>query len=182
MKVRNDLQEIRWPYFVEGIFAIVLGAIAIVVPEIFSLALEQFLGWLFLFLVLVQSVRMIKTYRSPYFFIELLTSLLYLLIAIFLIMYPIPGILSLALAITTFFTLDGAIRIVTAVYVYPNKRWYWLLLSGLASWILVLIVTASWSKAAYSVLGILCGISLISYGVPEVVYVISNWATARKPG
>jgi uncharacterized membrane protein HdeD (DUF308 family) len=162
----------NWKWFVfQGIVMFILGCLAVAEPVIASVAVDIYVGWLFLFSGLLGLVTMFSARDASAFFWMLLTAALSLAVGIMLIWKPAEGTVSLTLVLTAFFIAEGAFQIgATLSYreVMPNS-WGWLLASGLADLLLAGLIIYSWPESASWTLGLIVGINLITTGLAIVM-------------
>jgi uncharacterized membrane protein HdeD (DUF308 family) len=160
-----DYFRARWKFFlVEGIFFAVLGFIAVVVPQIVSVAIVLFLGWLILFGGIVQISRALMFRAMPGFWAWLFMGLLQVVVGYLFLARPIAGILTLTLMIAVFFALEGIAKIYLAFMLRPLPNWGWVLFSGITALIFAVIVSAGWPETSQWLLGLLFGINMIFLG------------------
>jgi uncharacterized membrane protein HdeD (DUF308 family) len=157
----------HWVLFlVEGIFLMLLGATAIILPVIATLAITLVIGWLFL---LSGAIGLITTFwmrNAPGFWWALLSAVVGIGAGIVLIRWPISGTVSLTLVLIAFFIIEG---IVTIMYALEHRaqlsgRWGWMLASGIVDLILAGIIFAGLPETATWALGLLVGINLLFGG------------------
>jgi uncharacterized membrane protein HdeD (DUF308 family) len=159
------LQNHRYLLLFEGIIFTLFGCLAVALPGISTLSTELFIGWLLIFAGAVQFYRTIKTRQAPGFLGSLLTSLLYLILGILLIIFPIAGIFSLTVLLTIFFIAEGLAKIILGLQFRPFRRWGWFLLNGVLALIIAYIIWVGWPGTAFWVLGLLVGINMIFFGI-----------------
>lgn len=163
-------QDAKWAIAL-GILMIILGILAIISPFFASLALEFFLGWLFIFAGIVQVIYAFRQNRGTgSLVLKLLLALLYLGVGILLITNPLAGILSLTLLVGVFFFVDGIFRVIWAFQVKPQSRWGWILFNGILMIILGILIWSQWPFNAPWVLGLLVGIGLLFNGIATLIY------------
>ena len=161
----------HWVLFlVEGIILIVLGAAAIIVPVIATLAFTLFIGWLFLISGVVGLITTFWMRNAPGFWWSLLSGVVGIAAGIVLILWPISGTVSLTLVLIAFFVVEG---IVTLMYAFEHRaqlsgRWGWMLASGIVDLILAGIIFAGLPETATWALGLLVGINLLFGGVAMI--------------
>jgi uncharacterized membrane protein HdeD (DUF308 family) len=154
----------RTLFLVEGIIFIILGLIAIALPQLTTLAVELFIGWLFLIGGIIQIIRTITSKNIPGFWPSLIGSLFSIVIGILLLAFPLPGILSLTLLLTIYFFADGIAKIILSFEYRPIPNWGWLTVSGIISLILALIIWSGWPSTAAFIIGLLVGINMLFFG------------------
>src|SRR5258708_8195986 len=101
--VRTAMRE-NWKWFVfQGIVMLILGCLAVAEPVIASVAVDIYIGWLFMFSGILGLVAMFSARDASAFFWMLLTAALSLAVGIMLIWKPPDATVSLTLALTSFF-------------------------------------------------------------------------------
>nr|WP_305909864.1 DUF308 domain-containing protein [Methylomarinum sp. Ch1-1]MDP4522802.1 DUF308 domain-containing protein [Methylomarinum sp. Ch1-1] len=89
-------------FFAEGVFFVILGTLAVIVPHVFTIGITIFLGWLLLLAGIVQLIRAVRFITMPGFSLWFLTGLLQTVVGYFLVMEPAQGSLTLTLLLTVF--------------------------------------------------------------------------------
>jgi len=168
--VVSTIHEHRVLFLVEGIILLVLGAAAIIVPVIATLAFTLFIGWLFLISGVVGLITTFWMRNAPGFWWSLLSGVVGIAAGIVLILWPISGTVSLTLLLIAFFLVEG---IVTLMYAFEHRaqlsgRWGWMLASGIVDLILAGIIFAGLPETATWALGLLVGINLLFGGVAMI--------------
>lgn len=170
-----DMQEIHqkldqylrqhWKFFAaEGVFFIILGLIAIIVPQVFAVGLALFLGWLLLAGGVVQLIRALSMMDMPGFGLWLFIGLIQALIGYALVMDPFKGAMTLTMLLTLFFAIEGLAKMYLAFMMRPLARWHWIAFSGFTSLLLAIVIWLGWPGTALWVLGLLLGINMLFLG------------------
>jgi uncharacterized membrane protein HdeD (DUF308 family) len=161
----------HWGLFLfEGIVLIVLGAAAIIVPVVATLAFTLLIGWLFLISGGVGLVTTFWMRNAPGFWWALLSAVIAIGAGVILILRPLTGTLSLTLVLIAFFVVEG---IATLMYAIEHRaqlshRWGWMLASGIVDLILAGIIFAGLPGTAAWALGLLVGINMLFGGVAMI--------------
>ena len=157
-------------YLVEGIILICLGAAAVIIPAIATLAVTIFLGWLFLISGLVGLFNTMRTQGVPGFWWSLLSAILAIAVGAIMIGRPISGAFSLTLLLIAFFLIEGIVSIMFALdhRRYLAGAWGWMLASGIVDLLIVGVVFAELPGSGLWLLGTLLGINLIIGGIALV--------------
>src|SRR5215470_7590561 len=87
-RVAGALHDVWWYLLIEGIILVLLGAAAIVVPQIATLAVEIIVGWLFFISGIVGLVMTFMTRHVPGFWWSLFSAVLAIAAGIILIGWP----------------------------------------------------------------------------------------------
>jgi uncharacterized membrane protein HdeD (DUF308 family) len=168
--VANAIHE-HWAMFlVEGIVLVLLGAAAIVLPVIATLAFTLLIGWLFLLSGVVGLITTFWMRNAPGFWWSLVSAVVGIAAGAVLISWPITGTVSLTLVLIAFFIVEG---IVTLMYAFEHRaqlsgRWGWMLASGIVDLILAGIIFAGLPGTATWALGLLVGINLLFGGTAMI--------------
>jgi uncharacterized membrane protein HdeD (DUF308 family) len=151
---------------IEGIILVLLGAAAIVVPQVATLAVTILLSWLFLISGVVGLITTFMMREAPGFWWSLFSAIIAIAAGVLLLLWPVSGALSLTLLLIFFFILEG---VATIMYALDHKRelsgrWGLLLVSGIVDLILAAIIVAGLPGTAAWALGLLVGINMLFGG------------------
>src|SRR5262249_562574 len=158
----------HWVLFlVEGVVLLVLGATAVVLPAIATLAVTILLGWLFLVSGVIGLFTTYWMRHAPGFWWSLLSAVLAIVVGVMLLASPLTGAFSLTLVLVAFFLVEGAASIMFAL---DHRRelsgqWGWMLTSGIIDLALAIMIFAGLPSTAAWAVGLLVGISMIFGGV-----------------
>jgi len=152
---------------IEGIILVVLGAAAVIIPPIATLAVEIILGWLFLVSGLVGLFMTFMMRHAPGFWWSLFSAVLALAAGVVLIGWPLSGAVSLTLLLIVFFVMEG---VATIMYALDHKRdlpaqWGFMLASGIVDLVLAAIIYAGLPGTAAWAIGLMVGINMLFGGV-----------------
>ncbi|MGB9208669.1 MAG: HdeD family acid-resistance protein [Pseudolabrys sp.] len=157
----------HWVLFlVEGVVLLVLGATAVVLPPIATLAVTILFGWLFLVSGIVGLITTFWMRHAPGFWWSLISAVLALVVGGLLLASPLVGAFSLTLLLIAFFIVEGAASI---MFAFDHRRelsgqWGWMLASGIIDLALALMIFAGLPSTAAWALGLLVGINMIFGG------------------
>lgn len=167
-QMQNYFQK-HWKLFLaEGILFIVLGLCAVVVPQLFSVAVVIFLGWLILFGGIVHISRALMFSGMPGFGSWLFMGILQAVVGYLFIAQPAAGVFTLTILITLFFALEGMAKISLAFMMRPLPNWGLILFSGITALVFAFIIAISWSESSQWLLGLFFGINMIFLGATLV--------------
>ena len=171
----------HWKLFlVEGIILVILGILAIIIPPLATIGITIFIGWLFLISGIVGLVGMFTARRAASLWWTALSSLLGILVGLYLIWRPLSGILSLTLVAAAYFAAQGGVQIITAV---THRRaipsWIWILFSGVVNIVLAALILSGWPGTAEWTLGLLFGINLLVWGLSLTMTALACRATSE---
>ena len=173
----------HWRLFLfQGVVMIILGGLAVAEPFVATIAVDIYVGWLFLISGIVGLIAMFSARDVPAFLWTLLTAALSLAVGVMLIWKPIEGAVSLTIVLTALFIAEGIFQIV-ASFTYRDVvpgSWGWMLASGIADLILAAIIIFSWPVSAGWFPGLLVGVNLLTSGIAVVVVAIEGRNVVRS--
>lgn len=170
------IKQHRGLFLFEGILVVLFGILAIAIPQIFTLGVTLFIGWLLIFSGIVQGFRAWKGMDREGFWPTLFSSILNIVVGILLITHPIAGIITLTLLLSVFFLLEGISKIYYALELKPHYQWGWLFFSGVLALILATIIIGGLPETSTWVIGLLFGINMLFTGIAMIAV-----ATSIKP-
>jgi uncharacterized membrane protein HdeD (DUF308 family) len=164
--VANALHEYWVLFLVEGVVLLVLGATAVVLPLLATLALTIIIGWLFLVSGVVGLVTTFWMRQAPGFWWSLISAVLGVAVGFVLLASPLSGAFSLTLVLVVFFIIEGAASIMFAL---DHKReltgkWGWMLVSGIVDLVLGAMIFGGLPSTAAWAIGLLVGINMVFGG------------------
>lgn len=163
-RILEHLQQ-HWKFFyVEGIFFIILGISAIIIPQLFTVGIVLFFGWLLLIGGIIQIARAISINNMPGFSLWFFIGLFQAVVGYLLLSDPTQGVLALTILLTVFFAVEGIAKIFLAFMMRPLTLWNRVLFSGITSLLLSLVIWMGWPGTALWILGLLLGINMIFLG------------------
>ena len=171
LEIKHIQQQIQiyfqthWKLFLaEGILLIILGIIAIIVPQFFTVAIVVSLGWILLFGGIFLIVRALYFFRMPGFGLWLFMGLLQAIIGYLFLTQPLDGMLTLTMLMALFFAFEGIAKISFALMMRPLAHWGFVLFSGVTALILAVVVWVGWPGTADWLLGLFFGINMFFGG------------------
>lgn len=176
---------LHWRLFLfHGVALIVLGVLAVAAPVVATIAVEIFVGWLFLIGGIVGLVAMFSAHDVPAFLWSLLTAALSVAVGVLLIWRPIAGVMSLTIALTAFFIAEGVFQSVTSIAYRRSMpgSWAWMLASGVADLVLAALIIMGLPFSAAWVLGLIVGVNMITSGVAIIMVAFEGRDLAKRIG
>jgi uncharacterized membrane protein HdeD (DUF308 family) len=164
--VATALHEHWVLYLVEGVVLVVLGATAVVIPPLATLAVTILFGWLFLVSGVMGLITSFWMRQAPGFWWSLLSGVLGIAVGLMLLASPLRGAVSLTLLLIVFFGIEGVASIMFAL---EHRRelsgqWAWMLVSGIIDLVLSVMILAGLPSTAAWAIGLLVGINMMFGG------------------
>jgi uncharacterized membrane protein HdeD (DUF308 family) len=173
----------HWKLFLfQGIVMLILGVLAVAAPVLATIAVDIYLGWLFLLSGIVGLVAMFSAKDIPAFLWSLVTAALSVAAGVLLIWKPAEGALSLTMVLIALFIAEGIFQSVTSVAYrqVSGASWGWMLASGIADLALAAIIILGWPASAAWTVGLLVGINLITSGWAVVMVALAGRGVAQN--
>jgi len=181
----RDTMRLHWQLFlVQGTIMLILGALDIIwiLPQISTLAIDIYVGRLFLLNGSVGILAMFLTRDVQTFVWMLLTAAPSFFLGIMLVWHPGEGAASLTVLLTAFFVAEGVVRIVASLSyqdVFSNQ-WGWVLASGITDMILAGIIISGWPDTATWALGLSVGVNLLMSGAAITMVTLAEGREVHK--
>ena len=167
----NKVLHDHWVlYLVEGVVLLVLGATAIVLPPLATLAVTILIGWIFLVSGVIGLFTTFWMRAAPGFWWALLSAVLGIVAGVWLLAAPVTGAFSLTIILVAFFIIEG---IASIMFSLDHKRelsgqWGWMLVSGIVDLVLAAFIFAGLPSTAAWAIGLLVGINMVFGGVAMI--------------
>ena len=176
---KESLHHHRVMFLIEGIVLVVLGILAILAPQIASLAATVFFGWILLLSGVMGLIFTLRARRAPGFVWSLISALLGIAAGVILLGWPVQGMFSLTAVLIAFLFIEGVLSVLFALEHRRglSGRWGWMPASGVLDIVLGAILFAGLPGTAVWALGLLLGINLIFGGSALI-----GMALASRPG
>jgi len=161
----------HWKLFLaQGIVMMVLGVLAVALPNIATLAIEIFVGWLFFIGGIFRAMSVWHTRQAPGFAWALLTAVLSIVLGLILVFRPMAGVLTLTMVLVAFFIVEGIASIIGAIEHRQHLRsWGWVLFSGVVDLLLAYLIWQGWPSSASWAIGLLVGVNMLFLGLSLVM-------------
>jgi uncharacterized membrane protein HdeD (DUF308 family) len=171
----ETLRKFKLWFKIYGGILILLGAVAIILPGIATLATTITVGWL---LIAGGIFGLISVFQSgtgsPGFWWNLLTTILCVAAGGVILFNPIQGVLTLTIILAAYLLATGIAKAFMAFHFRTSipKAWGFMLFSALVDIALGVIIFAGLPGSAIWVLGLLVGINLLFTGVALITAAI----------
>jgi uncharacterized membrane protein HdeD (DUF308 family) len=163
-EVQKDVKRAAGLYTGLGVLMILLGAFAVLIPNVASWGMTVLIGWI---LVIGAAFLFAWSFTAPgalSVITRIAWSILTLAAGLFLLINPDKGAKALTLILIIYFLASGVIRLGAAFAQRGIQGAGWLGLSGALSLIIGLIFLVDYPQSADWAIGLLVGIDLIFGG------------------
>lgn len=164
----NILQSIKGqaPLFRKwGIALVVIGALAILFPLVFSIAAKTLLGWIFLLsgAAMLWHAFQAKGWRAATF--SGLIAVLHLALGVYLGFFALTGLVGLTFLLGLAFLCQGGIEVLMANQHRPEQGWGWLIFNGAVTTILGVFLILGLPGTAMWAIGLMLGVNFLTSGL-----------------
>ncbi|MEX1034699.1 MAG: HdeD family acid-resistance protein [Sneathiella sp.] len=169
----------HWKLFLfQGLIISLLGVGAIVLPQIATLAIDIFIGWVLIMGGIIRGMTLFRSRSLPGTVLSLLGALLAVVLGVLLIVKPAEGVLTLTMVLVALFIFQGVFSILVALQFRKHvKSWGWTMVSGIVDLFLAYFIMLGWPDTANWAIGLLVGINLLFVGMALI-----STALASRPG
>jgi uncharacterized membrane protein HdeD (DUF308 family) len=162
--MRDTVRRNSLLYLLQGILMVVTGVLALIYPALASVAIVRLLGWFLIVSGIFQGIGLIGAQEVPYFWMELLSAVLAIVIGVLLLRHTDAGILFFSVLFLIYFMIEGMVKAIFAFIIRPFPNWGWVLASGLLGIVFALYLWANLSTVSDWMLGVLLGVLLLVEG------------------
>ena len=156
-------------FFALGMLLLLFGFAVIMFPVAGTFAVEILFGIVLLIAGLTQVVLAFQARKWGGFLFTFLAGLLYLVVGLLFLVYPLQGAITLTLLLGLALIIGGMFKIGLAFKIKPDSYWKWLTFDGLLSILLGVLILGGWPSDAIWVIGLLFGIDLLFSGLSQLM-------------
>jgi len=167
--MREDIRTTTTWSIVLSLLMIASGIAAIVLPAVAGLAVTVMLGWLLVFAGALHLGLAWRGEGAAAVAGEIIVSLLYAAVGIYLLARPAAGLASLTVALAVALAAKGVLEAMIAFSVRPLPGSGWLLLDGLLNVAIATLIAAAWPASTAWAIGVLIGVSIVSSGFTRLM-------------
>ena len=157
-----------------GILLIVIGLAAIAVPFLAGVAASLLFGWLLVIAGIAHLVYAWSERRAGAVLWQILIGAVYLIAALYMLVFPIAGVATLTLVVAFYIVAEGAFEVAVFVRLRRLHGAAWFLLNGLVSLLLGGLILFYWPFSSLWAVGTLMGISLLLGGIARITLPMSS--------
>ena len=163
--LRETVRRYSLLYLIQGVLMLVTGVLALIYPWIASVTIVRLLGWFLIISGMLQSIGLISAREVPYFWLEVISAVLAIVIGLLLLRHIDAGMLFFGVLFIVYFMIEGILKTMFALTIRPLPNWGLVLASGLIGIALsVYLWTNLSTTGSMWMLGVLLGILLVVEG------------------
>jgi uncharacterized membrane protein HdeD (DUF308 family) len=149
---------------IAGVLALVLGAIAIVVPAVASVGTAIFVGWILMIASAFQAVDAWAVDHGGRRALRLVLAALTFAAGFYLVVAPLDGAFTLTVVLVIWFMATGSARIVVGLAERGLPGWWMTVLGGAITLALGILIAAHLPSSADWAVGLIVGVDLLFSG------------------
>lgn len=151
-----------------GVLLIILGIAAIFLPFIAGIAVNLVLGWVLLFAGVAHLVYAWSARGAGAVIWQVILGIVYILVALYLLIHPTRGLLTLTLVLAVYFIIEGILEIITFFRLRRFGPAIWFLIDGIVTLVLGAFIWAHWPFSSVWAIGTIIGVSLLFSGITRL--------------
>jgi uncharacterized membrane protein HdeD (DUF308 family) len=163
-QVRAGLAQSWKALMTVGVLAILVGCVAIIVPEVAAVGTAIFIGWILLIAGAFLVAAAFSAHSIGTVVVRLIWAALTVIVGAWLIFEPHNGTLTLTLVLGIYFLFMGLTRVTVAFVGRGQPNAGLVGLSGVCGLLIGILVLAKFPSSADWAIGLLVGIDLIFAG------------------
>ena len=160
----HELRRTRRWLTIAGVLALLGGVVAIVLPNIASVATAILVGWLLVFAAAMYAVDAFATRDRTRMALRGLLAVLSLVAGVYILVAPLEGTFTLTVVLSMWFVAIGAARIAIGIAGRGAPGAGMLVLGGVLSFALGLLIALELPDSAAWAIGLVVGVDLIFSG------------------
>jgi uncharacterized membrane protein HdeD (DUF308 family) len=160
----DALRKARRRLTIAGVLALILGAVAVIVPAIASVATAIFVGWI---LIVASAFHVADAWAVEHGgrrALRLVPALLTLAAGLYLVVAPLAGAFTLTVVLVIWFMATGTARIVVGIAERGVPGWWMTVVNGVLSVGLGVLIAEGLPSSAGWAIGLIVGVDLIFSG------------------
>jgi uncharacterized membrane protein HdeD (DUF308 family) len=152
-----------------SVLIMIAGFIAIALPYVAGVAFTLVVGWMLILTGVLHIVFAYRAERTRMALWQVLLGIVYGFIGYYVLAHPVAGLAGLTFAIAAFLFVEAVIEMVLSFELRPLAGSGWLLFDAIITFILAVLIWASWPSSAAWAVGTLVGISMLFSGVSRMM-------------
>ena len=152
-----------------SVLLIVLGLIAVILPNVGGMALTLYFGWLLVLGGIAFLLFATRSHARGVMWFQIGLAILYLLIGLFLVFHPQAALATLTVVLAAYLFMEGVLELIVAFRARPAAGRGWLVMDGVIALVIAVMILASWPGSSVWAIGTLVGINLIFSGISRLM-------------
>jgi uncharacterized membrane protein HdeD (DUF308 family) len=164
--MRETVRRYSLWYLVQGILMVIIGVLALISPWMASVAIVRLLGWFLIISGILQGIGLIGARQVPYFWLELISAALAIVIGLLLLRHTDAGLLFFSVLLIVYFMIEGIVKVIFSLTIRPFPNWGWILASGLVGIALAVYLWRPLPNGCWASYSAFCSLSKVPRSPP----------------
>ncbi|MEA2381757.1 MAG: hypothetical protein QOH72_1728 [Solirubrobacteraceae bacterium] len=161
----DALHRGRRNLMIAGVLEVILGAVAIIVPAVASVATAIFIGWVLVVASGFYAWDAFSVRHRGRMALRLILAVLTFAAGVYLLVAPLDGVFTLTVMLVIWFAATGTARLVMGLAELGTPGAGWLAATGAMSLVLAILIAVQLPSSAGWAIGLLVGINLLFSGM-----------------
>jgi uncharacterized membrane protein HdeD (DUF308 family) len=149
---------------IAGVLLMALGAVAIIVPAVASVATAIFIGWILVIASAFDLANAMAIEHGGRKALRFVLALLTFVAGIYLLVAPLDGVFTLTVVLVIWFMASGTARVIVGIAERGLPGWGMTVLSGVISIVLAVLIAEKLPSSADWAIGLIVGVDLLFSG------------------
>ena len=158
------LRRGRRRLMIAGVLLMALGAVAIIVPAVASVATAIFIGWILVIASAFDLANAMAIEHGGRKALRFVLALLTFVAGIYLLVAPLDGVFTLTVVLVIWFMASGTARVIVGIAERGLPGWGMTVLSGVISIVLAVLIAEKLPSSADWAIGLIVGVDLLFSG------------------
>jgi uncharacterized membrane protein HdeD (DUF308 family) len=162
--ILEALRRGRKRLMIAGVLMLVLGAVAIVVPAVASVATAIFIGWILVIASAFDLANAVAVEHGGRRALRVVLAMLTFVAGFYLLVAPLDGVFTLTVVLVIWFMATGTARVIVGIAERGLPGWGLTVLSGAISIALGVLIAERLPSSAGWAIGLVVGVDLLFSG------------------
>jgi uncharacterized membrane protein HdeD (DUF308 family) len=149
---------------IAGVLMLVLGAVAIIVPAIASVATAIFIGWILVIASAFDFANAMSVEHGARRALRFVLAVITFVAGIYLVVAPLDGVFTLTVVLVIWFMATGTARVIIGIAERGVPGWGMTIVSGAISIALGVLIAEELPSSADWAIGLIVGVDLLFSG------------------
>jgi uncharacterized membrane protein HdeD (DUF308 family) len=149
---------------IAGVLMIVLGAVAIIVPAIASVATAIFIGWILVIASAFDLGNAMAVEHGGRKALRIILAAMTFAAGLYLLVAPLDGVFTLTVVLVIWFMATGTARVIVGIAERGVPGWGMTVVSGAISIVLAVLIAEKLPSSADWAIGLIVGVDLLFSG------------------
>jgi uncharacterized membrane protein HdeD (DUF308 family) len=149
---------------IAGVLMIVLGAVAIIVPAIASVATAIFIGWILVIASAFDLANAMAVEHGGRKALRMILAAVTFAAGFYLLVAPLDGVFTLTVVLVIWFMATGTARVIVGIAERGVPGWGMTVVSGAISIVLAVLIAEKLPSSADWAIGLIVGVDLLFSG------------------